>query len=179
MTQERKPSRFRRVLLAGIAVIGLGAIGAVGAVQAGGPFGGGPFGGAPFGGKMGGPGFGGPFASHMLDRALDRVEASEDQRETIRGIIDEAVTELSALTADMDDRKEQFTALLAAETIDRDAFETLRQDVLATGDAVSSRAMAAFLDAAEVLTPEQRSTLLEEDTGFGRGFGPGFGPRGN
>ncbi len=157
MAQER--SRFGTWLLAGtVVVFGLGAIGVV---QAQGFFEG-----------RGGPGFGGPFAGHMLERALGSVDASDAQRETIRGIVDEASAEIRAMTADLDDPRAQFSTLLAAETLDRAAFETLRRQTLETGEAVSVRALEALLDAAEVLTAEQRAELVEQ----GRGFGPRFGP---
>lgn len=160
MAQERKG--FRVALLAGVVVVlGLGAIGAVGAAQARGPFNG------------WGPGFGGPMIGSMLDHALGSVDANDTQRAEIRGIVDQASTDIGTMTGDIDDLHDQIKTLLAAQTIDRAAFEALRQDVLATGDAVSARAMEAFLDAAEVLTPDQRGKLLEQQ----RGFGPRFGRR--
>lgn len=166
MAQERRSTRT--VLLAGVVVLGLGAIGAVGAVQAGGPFNG-----MWSHGGMGGPGFGGPMIGSMLDRALGSVDASDAQRAEIRGIVDEASAEIGAMTADADTMKKQVATLLAAETIDRAAFETLRRQALETGDAVSARALEAFLDAAEVLSPDQRTILLERQNGFGPRFGLG------
>lgn len=164
MSKER--SRFNALFLTGAVVLGLGAIGTVGAVQAQGFF-----------NEMGGdPDFGGHFAGHMLDRALGSVDATDEQRAEIRVIVDEVSTEIRTMTSDLGDPKEQVAALLAAETIDRAAFETLRQQMLETGDEVSARAMEAFLDAAEVLTPEQRVELTERSKGFGPGFGRGVGP---
>lgn len=165
MAQER--NRFRTVLLAGVvAVLGLGAIGAV---QAQGFF----------NDMRGGPGFGGQMAGHMLDRALGSVDASDAQRAEIADIMDEAKAQIRAVTDAFEDFGAQARALLAAQTIDRAAFETLRQEALAAGDAMSALAMEAVLDAAEVLTPEQRAGLIENQSRFGHGFGRGFGPNRN
>lgn len=165
MAQER--SRFRTVLLAGaVTVLGLGAIGTVGAVQAQGFF----------NEVRGGPGFSGPMAGFMVDRALASVDATDEQREEIGAIVEKATADIHTMVSDLDDPKEQFTTLLAAETLDRVAFEALRQQTLETGDAVSIRALEAFLDAADVLTPAQRAELIEQGKGFGPGFGRGFGP---
>lgn len=165
MAQER--SRFRTVLLAGaFTVLGLGAIGTVGAVQAQGFF----------HEMRGGPNFHGPMACFMVEHALKSLDATDEQRADIREIMEDAAAEIRTLIDGVDDPKEQFTTLLSAQTLDRNAFETLRQQMLETGDAVSVRAMEALLDAAEVLTPEQRVELIENGKSFDRGFG-GFGPR--
>lgn len=161
MAQERR--RFRRGLIAGAVVLGLGAIGTVGAVQAHGAFNG------MWGGH--GPGFGRPMAGQMVERTLEAVDATEAQRGEIREIVDAARREIRRMVAGLDHPREQFTTLLAAETVDRAAFETLRQQMLEAGDAVSKRAMAAFLDIAEVLTPEQRAELVAQRHGFRPGFG--------
>lgn len=166
MTHER--NRLRTVLRAGaISVLALGTIGTISAVQAHDRFGG------WHQTESGRSGFGGHMGERMLNRALGSVEASDEQREDIRAIIGEAREDIRALTADHEDQREQFKELLAAEEIDRSAFELLRQTMLETGDAVSARAMEAFLDAAEVLTPEQRAELLEARERGRSGFGPG------
>lgn len=165
MAQERR--RFRTVLLAGmVTVLGLGAVGTVGAVQAHGFF-----------SKIkDSSGFCAPMAEFMVERALGSVDATDEQRKKIRGIMDEAAAKIRIMTSDAKDPREQFRLLLSAETIDRAAFKTLRQQMLKTGDAVSGRAMEAFLDAAEVLTAKQRAELTEQIKNFGPGFGRGFGP---
>ncbi len=169
MAKER--NRLRGTLFAGaVAVLGLGLLGTAGAVQANGPF-------NPM--RAFGPGFGGHFSGYMLDHALEAVEATDEQREEIQGIMDEASEEIRSMMPDVDDRRQQFASLLAAETIDRSVFETLRQETIETGDAVSARVLEAFLDAAEVLTPEQRAEFIEQRSGFGPGFGHRFGPARN
>ncbi|MBB4066346.1 Spy/CpxP family protein refolding chaperone [Gellertiella hungarica] len=161
MAKER--SRFRVTLLASAVVVGgLGLIGAIGAVQAHGPF-------NPMRGF--GPGFSGHFASSVLEEALVSVDATDLQREQIRSILDEAGAEIRLRMSEAGTRKQQFASLLAAETIEAAAFESLRQEMLETGDTVSARALEAFLDVAEVLTAEQRAELIRRRSGFGHGFG--------
>lgn len=172
---ESERNRFRTFLRAGaISVLTLGAIGTIGAVQAHGTF---------SGAREMGPGFGGPMGERMFERALGSVEATDEQREEIRVIVDEAREEIRTMTADLEDHREQFKALLFAEEIDRNAIELLRQTMLETGDAVSARALEALLDAAEILSPEQRAELLEQSQRsgprFGHRFGHGFGPHRN
>jgi protein CpxP len=53
-------------------------------------------------------------------------------------------------------------ALMSAPTIDRVAVEALRAKRIAAIDAASKQAVAALVEAAEVLTPEQRTKLVEE-----------------
>ena len=155
MTQQR--SRFGKWLVAGsVAVLGLGAIGSIGAVQAHGVF-----------HDM----KGGPFAGRMLERALGSVDATAEQRSKIEAIMKEAKAEIRTMTSGLDDSRKQFATLLAAETIDRAAVEALRQQTLKTGNAVSARGLEAFLNAADVLTPEQRAELIKQRKGFGPGFG--------
>lgn len=164
MTQETSAqpfmSRSRKLLLAGaVALLGLGAAGAAfGPVHAQE---------AESRAEIGWGG--GPFGGHPLDRALRSVEASREQRAQIRTIVGEARSELRPVVWEALDRRDALAALLEAETLDRAAFETLRKETLASLDAASERALKAFLDAAEVLTPAQRAELLEGGPGFGGG----------
>ena len=52
--------------------------------------------------------------------------------------------------------------LLSAPTIDKAAVEKLRAERIAAIDEASKKAVAAVVEAAEVLTPEQRTKLVEE-----------------
>ncbi len=57
--------------------------------------------------------------------------------------------------------REEVAKIIGAPTIDRAAAEKLRSERIATLDEASKKAMTALLDAADVLTPEQRAKLLE------------------
>ncbi|WP_018633749.1 Spy/CpxP family protein refolding chaperone [Neomegalonema perideroedes] len=125
-------------------------------------------------GALAGGGHGRDFAGRGIERVLRSVDASETQRSEIRAIYEATRGDLLPLRAEMGARREQVDALLKAQTLDRAAFETLRQEALAKADAASARALTGFLDAAEKLTPEQRAELLERRAGFRHGPGPGW-----
>ncbi|RDW12968.1 hypothetical protein DIE28_10670 [Paracoccus thiocyanatus] len=123
-----------------------------------------------------GHGMGGAFRGMMLERALKSVEASDDQRQQIWTILDAARAEIRPMASALDDRRGRLADLMAAPELDRAAVEALRQEVMATADAASLRASQALLDAAEVLTPEQRAALVAKRRDMGREMGRGFGP---
>ena len=111
-----------------------------------------------------GPGMGGGFGmmdGRGMDRALDAVNASADQKARIRQIMQAARTDLAAQRDARRTLHEQMQAIFAAPTIDARAAEALRQQMFAQHDAASKRMMQAMLDAAQVLTPEQRKALAD------------------
>ncbi|MDZ5461013.1 Spy/CpxP family protein refolding chaperone [Azohydromonas lata] len=120
----------------------------------------GPMGG-PMGGPMheghrhGGPGMGG---RHM-ERLLERVNATPEQRGKIRGIFDAAAADMRTQRDTRRQLHEQGLTLLAQPTIDTAAVEQLRQQMLAQHDLASQRWSKAMVDAANVLTPQQRTQL--------------------
>lgn len=105
---------------------------------------------------------GGHFAGRGFGRALDAVDATAEQEDRIWAIIDGARAELRPMMRDFRDTRTTVMELLAAPTIDRDAAETLRAERIAAIDEASKKMIAAALDAAEVLTPEQRAKLAEQ-----------------
>lgn len=114
----------------------------------------------------------GRFADRGIERVLNRVDATDEQQAAIREILATAREDIQPVTEDIKEARTELAQLLRADKIDRDAVSELRESSLSLADSVSERAMIAMLDAAEVLTPEQRATLLDQGPGFGRGFGP-------
>lgn len=158
MENTPKTRGLRKYILGGMAAaLVFGAIGITGAVHANG---------------FRAPGFG-PFSDFRLERALKSVDATGDQREKIWTIVDIARTEIRPMMRGINDQREALESLLTADTLDRAAVEALRKQTLANADAISARATKALLDAAEVLTPGQRTELLERRHQFRPGFGPG------
>ncbi|MGI6245720.1 MAG: Spy/CpxP family protein refolding chaperone [Pseudochelatococcus sp.] len=155
------PRRRGWIVAGGLAVLVLGGVGAATlASAAGGPDG--CF--ARAGGHRGGP-----FAGRGIDRALEAVDATAEQEKRIWAIVDATRTELRPLAREFRDARGTVAELLGAGTVDRQAVETLRAERVAAIDTASKKLTEAVLDAAEVLTPEQRATLAKrfQERGFG------------
>jgi len=104
---------------------------------------------------------GGAGDGRMLERMLDGVNASADQRSRIHEIMKSAMTDLRAQRQASRGLREQLTTLFAQPTVDARAVEAVRQQMLQQHDQSSRRWMQAMLDASVVLTPEQRVQLAE------------------
>jgi protein CpxP len=96
------------------------------------------------------------------------VDASEEQRVAVDGILDRSVEEGFALMGEREDLHEQISVLLSASEVDREALEALRAQQIEFADAVSRQLTNHLAEIAEVLTPEQRSELAELHERFRR-----------
>lgn len=120
-------------------------------------------------GPRGGPGHhagaGGPDfmmgSPRRIERLLDQVKATDEQRTQIRQIVQGAATDLKAQRQAGKGLREQQMALFTQPVVDANAAEALRQQMLAQHDQTSKRALQAMLDVSRVLTPEQRGQLAE------------------
>lgn len=106
-------------------------------------------------------------AYRAVGRMLSEVDASDEQHEAARGIVDETVGELADVRFDRRALHGEVMALLTADSIDREAIETLRAEKLASADRASRVLTEGLVELAELLTPEQRAQL----PGLGRGHG--------
>ncbi|WP_119287933.1 Spy/CpxP family protein refolding chaperone [Azohydromonas sediminis] len=102
-----------------------------------------------------------PLAGRGLERMLDRVDASAEQRAQIRAIVDAARKDLEPLREQQRALREQALALFAQPNVDANAIEAQRQQMLRQHDEVTRRTTQAMIDVARVLTPQQRATLAE------------------
>jgi Spy/CpxP family protein refolding chaperone len=103
-----------------------------------------------------------PWAGRGLERWLDRIDASAEQRTRIRAIAEAARSDLQGLRGQRRAHADQALALLARPEVDAAAAEALRQQMLRQHEQASARMMQALLDVARVLTPAQRATLAEQ-----------------
>ncbi len=140
----------------------------------------------------GGPGMpgmhgeGGPM--FLGGRLLKDVGASDAQQKQIRDIFDAAHKDLKAQHEQGRQWHDQMAALLSAPKVDAAAVEQLRQQMNAQHEAASKRMTQAMVDAANVLTAEQRAKLgelmkkhkarMEERMKQMRAHGGKGGPRG-
>ena len=106
-------------------------------------------------------GHGGPGEHRMLERLLDGVNASPEQRSRIQEIMKSATADLQAQHQASRSQREQLMTLFAQPTVDARAVEAVRQQMLQQHDQSSRRWMQAMLDASAVLTPEQRAQVAE------------------
>jgi len=114
------------------------------------------------GGEFGGAGLfrGSPERMERhVDRMLDGLQATDAQRAEIKRIVRQAATDLQSQRAQGRTLREAAMAAFTAPTVDPQAFERARQQMLAQHDATSRRVSQAMLDAARVLTPEQRARI--------------------
>lgn len=125
----------------------------------------GPRHGPMMGGGMHGPGGmhgAGAMSGQHVERMLDLVAATAEQRAQIRKIMDSARDDLRGQRDARRALHDQMRQLFTQPTVDARAAETLRQQQLALHDKASQRMMQAMIEASRVLTPEQRAKLAEQ-----------------
>lgn len=164
---QPKANWGRRIVIGGLAAAAVAGVGL--AAATGGEFGRGMgrqgWGMDGHGWGRGGPGMhasmGRGFGEYRLERMLEGLDATPEQADKIRAIVDAARDDLMPALDGMRGTREKVAEMLGAPTIDRAAAETLRAERVAAMDQASRRLTTAILDAAEVLTPEQRAKLVE------------------
>jgi len=122
-----------------------------------------------------GPFMGGPFDPAQADQHVERVikhlaveaDATADQQAKLVAIAKAAVNDLLPLREKLQANRGQALDLFTAGNVDRAAIERLRSEQLALVETASKRISAALGDAAEVLNPEQRRTLVDRVSHFG------------
>ena len=110
-------------------------------------------------GRMGPDGMGA--SPRHMERMLDSVSATDAQRTQIKQIVEAARADMKAQHEAGRALHDKTRALLAAPTIDTNALEQVRQQMLTHHEQVSRKALQVQIDVAQVLTPEQRAKLSE------------------
>jgi periplasmic protein CpxP/Spy len=116
------------------------------------------------GGHGGGPGMGMMFGGRGLERMLDGVNASAEQRTQIKAIAERTMADMKAQREAGKGMREQMINLFAQPTVDANAVEALRAQMLQQHDQRSRRMTQAMVEVSRVLTPEQRKQLAERVT---------------
>lgn len=148
----------------GLIITALVAITAIGGIAAAQTFGGHHFG--PGGMMMHGGGFGAMDPAQMEDRA-DRairhlaieIDATPEQQEKLRSIARGLVRDVAPLRAAHREAMQRARTLLAGANVDAAEVEKFRAEQVGKLDAVSKRVTQALVEAANVLTPEQRRAI--------------------
>jgi Spy/CpxP family protein refolding chaperone len=97
----------------------------------------------------------------MTGWVLSDIDVTPQQRERIAAVLKSAANDLRPLRETHVKARQESLQLLAAPVIDRARLETLRLDQMQLGETASRRMLQAMLDAAEVLDPAQRATLVD------------------
>jgi Spy/CpxP family protein refolding chaperone len=124
------------------------------------PCGFGPGGHGP-GMQGGGAGMGMMMGGRGIERMLDSVNATAEQRAQIKQIAERARTDMQAQRDAHRGQREAMAKLFAAPTVDANAVEAQRAQMMAMHDAQSRRMTQAMVEASRVLTPEQRKQMAD------------------
>jgi len=114
------------------------------------------------------PGVAGERIEFATDWVLSRINASEDQRQQVKSIIKNASSDLSPVKEQHQQNRQALLEALRQPTVDRAALGEIRQSELRLAETASSRLVDAIADVAGVLSPEQRTKLLELVSRFHR-----------
>ena len=112
-------------------------------------------------GGEGGPGMGMMGNPRRMERLLDSINASAEQRTQIRQIMQTAHADMKNQHQAGKALHEQNRALFAQPNVDARAVETNRQQLMAQHEAASKRMSQVMLDVSRVLSPDQRKQLSE------------------
>jgi len=100
-------------------------------------------------------------AEFFVAFALHRLDATPDQEDRVHKVVDGAIDNLFPVIGKHRANREELRNILSSPTIDRSAIEKLRVEELALADELSRTLAGAIGDTAEILSPEQRTTLIE------------------
>jgi Spy/CpxP family protein refolding chaperone len=150
VTKPSKSVRWVRwITIGAIALVGLSGLGLVAAQ------------GDDFGRAMHVNMMHGSMGERRLGYILDAIKATPEQSEKLKAIVTRTRDDMRSTREGFMDARDKFAEILGAPTIDRAAAEKLRAERVQAVDDASKKLTAAILDAAEVLTPEQRAELLQ------------------
>ncbi len=100
-------------------------------------------------------------AESATKRMLGKLDATEDQQRRIHAIVDESVRNLYPLHEQHRLRSTQLLEAMSEPTVDRAEIERLRKAEIEAADVASDWFVDATIDVFEVLTPDQRSEILD------------------
>ncbi len=101
------------------------------------------------------------FMEHRLDKMLGVLKATDSQSAAVKAIFERMFAEMQPVHQQHKQLHDAMIAAFTANSVDRAAVEQLRVQAIALADQGSQVFSKALLDAAQVLTPEQRQTLAK------------------
>lgn len=111
----------------------------------------------------------------MIERRIDglikMINGTPEQKIKLTALAQAAMADMKPMREQLMAARKRGMELLSAATIDRAAIDKLRIEQIQLADALSRRMSAQMMDAAEVLTPAQRSLVAERMKSRGEGRG--------
>ena len=135
---------------------------------------GGPGMGMGFGPEEGSPGEHEGFMQRRLDKALDLVKATDSQRAAIKPIAAQLATDLRSIHRQHAQLHRSMLDAFAATTLDPAGIENLRVQASALMDQASKTITTALVQAGNILTVDQRQTLIQQMRNHGGHHRHGF-----
>ncbi len=125
----------------------------------------------PRGERGGSGGDGAAMIERRIDHMIKAINGTPEQKAKLTALAQAAMADMKPLREQHMAARKKGMELLAAPTIDRGALEQLRAQQIQLADSMSRRMLAQMSDAAEVLTPAQRTQLAEKMKSRGEGRG--------
>ncbi len=103
-------------------------------------------------------------AKHLDERVghlMQELGGTTEQKDRLVKLAQTAMQDMKPLREQHLAARQKGMQLLSAQAVDRAALERLRQEQMSAFDAMSRRTVQHMADAAEVLTPAQRTKLAE------------------
>jgi periplasmic protein CpxP/Spy len=120
-------------------------------------------------------------AERRIDGLIKMVSGTPEQKTKLLALAQAAMADMKPLREQLMAARKRGMELLSAASIDRGAIDKLRGEQIQLMDSISRRMSTHMMDAAEVLTPAQRTQVAQKMTSRGEGsrrhhgFGePGF-----
>jgi Spy/CpxP family protein refolding chaperone len=101
-------------------------------------------------------------AERRVDHLIKLVNGTPEQKSKLLALAQAAMTDMKPMRDQHMAARKRGMELLSAASIDRGAIEKLRSEQVQLMEAMSRRMSAHMMDAAEVLTPAQRSIVAEK-----------------
>ena len=102
---------------------------------------------------------GGGFSLQMIERIADKVNATDEQKKKLNEIASRLNQDQTTRRTAMQSMRQKTIELLSANPIDTAAVEQVRASQIQFMDEQSKQMSQAMIEAAQVLTPEQRAQL--------------------
>ena len=97
----------------------------------------------------------------VTERALKKVDATDDQKARIKPIADDLAAALYGFREEHRAIRSRFIKAFEADKVDPGEVAKIREDALALADRASKKMTEAMVKASEVLSPGQRRKLAE------------------